>query len=914
MLDIKITKNEALLPSFDGRWYQYIRNKNSSESFIIPFFGILDEVFCELISYTSPVETSFISEHFLENMVFHDLGNQLFLLSRSLFISEFKMLKKSRIVNDKKIFQSFLKKISEPSYISELFLKYPSFKNVVKNYKNVFLSFYKEVLDHYINDYYKICEAFFDHSSIKLFEIERMGDIHEHGRSVCLLKFLNQNNEILRLVYKPKNLLSDKLYNHVLKWCADALGIKLNAANYLYRKDYGWMEFVEQGFFENERDLKEYFYKFGVVLMVAYLLLGKDFHAHNVVATHNGPILIDLECIMTPFLEGISKTDKFLLLNTMLIPQKRIIGGVDFDISALSNVSDKYHISEEYIFKNDSNDDIELISQKRMIPKARNLPIFSGIEVECFAYMSEIESGFVDCYKLINGNKEWLINSSLSPLAGAKNIKVRVVFRNTNEYNQYMQKGYLNQLTEDFSAWEKYFSEFKNNDIYSYSDEIANYESAMLKKGIIPTFWAKTNSDKIKTPLGVVMFKLSRFPYSRFSEHIKSFSEEDLHRQLNLLSQSILAYQLNQSKNINVNDELNRNVHNARQNDVENLVKNTLYRLFDLAFLETNRIYWTYIHQTQHDQFLIDKTNATLPSGSLGILLILALLADAYQASDLLAEIKKIWFMIFPFIESELRSSFCMGFSGIGGQLYAADRISKLVGVPSKLDSYYSETIKKVKFNESNFNYFAGVTGFLCSLISTRAHLLNEGFLQNQLSMLQRSVTNQINDSETTMNFFYGLSAPVYVLERFANQYLIDQNMIICLLEKFRKGSSTDSCSSFLLGIALLYDLPMNKGPLKNWTNLDDLLSDLTNLSVISPPIFSDTYQILEKNGQLSSKIFSKMKDEFIASNVQTLSSVRSMKALSPGYLTGMAGVLYALAQLTLDLKFEKITIMGIDK
>ncbi|KLU27201.1 hypothetical protein EOS_05825 [Caballeronia mineralivorans PML1(12)] len=116
-----------------------------------------------------------------------------------------------------------------------------------------------------------------------------------HGQHVLRLDFSGQHS----LYYKPRSgsgaqLLAD--ISHMLsQW-----GLELGAAKVLVRDGYHWMAEVQYHPALNGESAQRFAFNGGVLYAVASALNASDLHFENIVASHNGPVVVDCETLCQP--------------------------------------------------------------------------------------------------------------------------------------------------------------------------------------------------------------------------------------------------------------------------------------------------------------------------------------------------------------------------------------------------------------------------------------------------------------------------------------------------------------------------------------------------------------------------------------------------------------------------------------
>lgn len=122
------------------------------------------------------------------------------------------------------------------------------------------------------------------------------GDTHRGGRSVAVLTFSGG----FRLVYKPRSLAIDAHFGELLAWLADRGSPRLRTPRVLDRGSHGWAEFVAHAPCRSAAEVERFHERQGAQLALLYALEATDFHAENLIASGDDPVLIDLETVLQP--------------------------------------------------------------------------------------------------------------------------------------------------------------------------------------------------------------------------------------------------------------------------------------------------------------------------------------------------------------------------------------------------------------------------------------------------------------------------------------------------------------------------------------------------------------------------------------------------------------------------------------
>ncbi|MFJ3170969.1 type 2 lanthipeptide synthetase LanM family protein [Streptomyces roseus] len=166
------------------------------------------------------------------------------------------------------------------------------------------------------------------------------GDVHQGNRSVALLRFAGGAT----VVYKPRPLDQHVLLDRAVDWAnAKVAGLGLRTPRSVRGEGYGWMEFIEHGWCSTPTELDRFYRRQGALLALLYAVDGVDMHYENVIACGDQPVLVDAEtllhaglpaavtCGSDPAAEALAAS----VYRTCLLPSLLIGENGAMDISAL---------------------------------------------------------------------------------------------------------------------------------------------------------------------------------------------------------------------------------------------------------------------------------------------------------------------------------------------------------------------------------------------------------------------------------------------------------------------------------------------------------------------------------------------------------------------------------------------------
>ncbi len=178
---------------------------------------------------------------------------------------------------------------------------YPVLGRLLADLIQLWLESNEEMLIRLANSRALLAEQFSIPSSAHLKAIQLdVSDPHRGGRVVMILQFESEEGE-KRLVYKPRDLQVDLIYQDILR--------QLNIISFLPPLrvlegadlgGFGFMEWVEHQPCTNDEQLASFYVNSGRIMALLYLLGCTDCHHENLIASGDQLILIDTETLLEP--------------------------------------------------------------------------------------------------------------------------------------------------------------------------------------------------------------------------------------------------------------------------------------------------------------------------------------------------------------------------------------------------------------------------------------------------------------------------------------------------------------------------------------------------------------------------------------------------------------------------------------
>ncbi|RBP02480.1 type 2 lanthipeptide synthetase LanM family protein [Rossellomorea aquimaris] len=498
-----------------------------------------------------------VSVEVIVRELIQNLANELVsLLSRSAVLELHIYKLKEELTGDtpEERFSSFIEKqFGDPHQLVSFYTEYVTLARLLTTRTIFFVNNMKETLDHYVADYDELVSTM-EIGNAKIVALKPgMGDTHQKGHTVIRFEFDSGQT----VFYKPKNLKVALSYNHLIKW--------INSKNELLdmpfykiicRDTYSWEYNIEKKECVNEKQIANFYERFGQILGIMYCLKGGDFHYENLIAQGEYPYIIDLETLFQqspplnfPDFANIKAKDAHVesVLFTSLLPQRFYRDVTDtegIDMSGLNGKEQKlpYKVLSP---KNFSTDEMVFDYSEIMLTNKDNLPKLNNEPVSFTAYVQQIIDGFRNSTALFVKYKSELLNDGL--IDDFKDKVVRVILRATQRYVNMLSEGTHPDYTRD-----ALYREHLMENMWTYpfkNKEVILHEINDMLEGDIPVFFNYPDSrDLIDGNGNRITNFLDRSSYELVRERIRDLSVDEIETQVSWLRVSLGDYDVNQQE------------------------------------------------------------------------------------------------------------------------------------------------------------------------------------------------------------------------------------------------------------------------------------------------------------------------------------------------------------------------------
>ncbi len=316
-------------------------------------------------------------------------------------------------------FQYFLEQLCRPEGMLSLLEEYSVLARKLVQTLEQWVACSLELLERLCADWGEICVAFPQaHTAGGLIEIQSgKGDFHRGGRSVTILTWSSG----FRLVYKPRSMAVDAHFQELLSWLND-LGYfpAFRTCQIINRPTYGWVEFIQAAPCTSKEEVERFYQRQGGYLALLYALEAADFHADNLIASGEHPILIDLEALFQPRENRQYEQKKYnpaidainhSVVRVGLLPRRMWsnVQSEGVDVSGLGGQAGQLAPLPIAQLTGVGTDQMKFSSERVPLQTGQHRPHLHDQDVDTLEYRDCIISGFISAYHLLLAHRDELL-------------------------------------------------------------------------------------------------------------------------------------------------------------------------------------------------------------------------------------------------------------------------------------------------------------------------------------------------------------------------------------------------------------------------------------------------------------------------------------------------------------------------
>lgn len=626
--------------------------------------------------------------------------------------------------DSKSRFSSFVKKLETPCFQESLFNEYPVLFSLIDEQLHQWASYCSETLTRLRQDF-GLLNKKFSIGKNGLGKLKRIyadeGDCHSDGRTVAIVEFTSG----AKVVYKPRSLSSDVNFQELLSFFNTHTGSEcFKAITIIERGDYGWCEFVEAKSLNNLNDVEEYYYHFGCLLALLYLIGATDIHYENLIARKNYPIAIDLETLFSP--QTVS-ADIYTSLSTDMLP-KRVWQTADnngADVGAISAKSGNGIATKVKAYVNKNTDEMHYENLSAYLSAANNIPCLQGKNVSYGSYIDTVVAGYSHIYKFVSENKELILDSVYLKRMWLQ--PYRHILRGTHFYHQLLSASYHPDLLRQYNKRAEFlFERLCNDSDNKHGVEIVKAELHCLETSNIPIFTHRVTTKHLyQNKRGIKTDYFDTSAQQEFITRFQSISHEHFKTSCSLIKQSLIQHKegrgyddlverfpewpFKDSQLVN-NDSLLI----AADRIGEHLLKHAIHSTDDASWLGTKK---------SHDNDTLEEIGRDFHSGRLGPILFLAYLGKLVRKDEYSQLARKSFLGLARKISKGIGYD-NIGLTGWGGYVYVLAGLYSIWN-KQKLAPYIRcalERIANAIHDDDCFDIMNGASGCILALLTLATH------------------------------------------------------------------------------------------------------------------------------------------------------------------------------------------------
>lgn len=497
--------------------------------------------------------------------------------------------------------------LSNSEYRKNLFNEYPVLLRIVSEKIECCIKNYTTFLSRFESDHSvianKLCQKK-DFTSIDKIN-GQMSDAHHGGETVFQI-LLDNGYTIL---YKPHQVANEKKYLQIYDWCADKCDSSIYRYKIIDKGNYGWVEYVEQLECVNEKEIENYFYRFGIQAFILFILGAGDIHYENLIAHGEYPVIVDCETMLEN-MEIDYNSNAYVCVSNYLNQSVLHSGlfpyftwrnkefGVDF--SALSGIEEQRVPIRLPKIVNEKTSEMKMVYDYPTVTGKGNIVMCQNKKINPSDYTTFIMEGFKSIYGYVMDNIN-IVKTFLQSI-NLEEVTSRQLMKNTQRYAILMSTSYHPVLLSDGVRRELLLSKSLEDIKLDNKKDIfvANAEIKEMLQNDVPYFYSKPDSKDLYSISGEVFTGYyDSTSLQKLEEKISKLSEKDLTLQLEFIKDTLMLANQEQKKSVYL-EQLENKLKNIEckflinEKEVKRGVKKIAANISNMAFYNAsgNQVSW----------------------------------------------------------------------------------------------------------------------------------------------------------------------------------------------------------------------------------------------------------------------------------------------------------------------------------
>jgi type 2 lantibiotic biosynthesis protein LanM len=632
-------------------------------------------------------------------------------------------------------FADFLQQLARPGQMLALLEEYPVLARQLLELTERQVTHMLELLQRLCVDWQEICQLFSPTGDPGVLSAVQTGagDVHQGGRSVTILTWSSG----LRLVYKPRSLAIDAHFQQLLTWLnAHGCQPAFRTLRLLPKEAYGWCEYMAAAPCTSPEEIERFYQRLGGYLALLYTLEATDFHAENLLAAGEDPMLIDLESLFQPRLdlsEGPDSYGRMLFRYSVrrvgLLPQRLWSNEKEtgIDISGLAGQSGQLTPFTMTAWKGQGTDQMR-VSRERVEVKlgSDHRPTLQGQQIDTSLYATRLIMGFRAVYRLLHSQRDELLTTILPRFA---HDEIRVLFRQTQLYAMLHEDSFHPNALRDSLERERIFDRlWIGIEQHPHLARLIKAERDDLRGDDIPRFTTRPDARELYTARGDILADF--FPESGLNlarTCIQHLDEHDLERQIWTIRAAFASLTLNAAHTPPKSGlQLLPAPGNVTHAQLRHEALRIGHRLGQLALIQQGLIGWQILNIVGGQEWRPTPAGPDLYSGLPGIALFLAYLGhlSGERSYTDLARLTLQTLQVLVLDQKQHWQGCKIGaYDGAGSLVYLLAHLGSLWQEPGLLREAEDvvEILRESIARDTFFDVMSGAAGCIAALLSLYA-------------------------------------------------------------------------------------------------------------------------------------------------------------------------------------------------
>ncbi|GER89541.1 lanthionine synthetase [Dictyobacter vulcani] len=629
-------------------------------------------------------------------------------------------------------FFHFIELLSQPENILSFFEEYVVLARQLVESIDMWVDYELELLTRLCDDWPEIQATMAPAQEPgRLVDIQAgQGDTHKKGRSVTVLVWESG----FRIVYKPRSLAVDAQFQELLRWLNQhGWQPEFQTINFVNKVTHGWVEFVAARTCTSQDQLQRFYRRQGGYLALLYALAATDFHAENVIAAGEHPILIDLEALFHPYMSSEIAMQKqgpaiqaldHSVLRIGLLPQRiwSSARGEGIDISGLGGAAGQLTPIPVARWADIGTDNMQLRLEHVAITLGNHRPTLAEQDVDPHSFCDEIIAGFRRVYQLLQHHHQELLTEVLPRFA---QTDVRCLVRATGYYAILINNSFHPDILRDALERDRYFDRlWIQVEEEALLARIIPMERQDLMRADVPIFTTQPASLNLYSSQGEMLTNFfEESGLSVATRQIQAMDTQDLERQEWMIKAAFASLAPVADRQLTRLLHLAATGPAATKTDLIAEATRIGKRIVETALQSEESVEWLELLQVGEQEWQVTFSDGDLYAGTAGMTLFLAYLGNITGDTQFTSLARKALMTTHAKFQSRVkdRQDIRLGaFNGIGGFIYLLTQLGILWDEPELLRDAEQLACQLPGWIAQDvlFDISGGTAGFLVVLLS----------------------------------------------------------------------------------------------------------------------------------------------------------------------------------------------------